>query len=136
LTSLTIEGPALRGLHAEQRQELRRDHLAFHSLAGAAAGEDEIGFAMGCHGGEAVVVALPVEEVGIGDRAIGEVRLVLVQRHQPVGLGEGQRLEQDTLDHREQRGVGAAAERQGEDGDRRRARRLCQHPPAKTQVLQ
>ena len=42
----------------------------------------------------------------------------LVEDQQPIGFGVGQRLDQDAVDHAEQRGVDADAERQAEDDDR------------------
>ena len=41
----------------------------------------------------------------------------LVEDEQPIGLGEGQRLDQDAVDDAEQRGIDADAEREAEDDD-------------------
>jgi hypothetical protein len=73
------ETAACRGLHAKDGKEIGRDELRLRLLGGAEAGEAERVAARDGHGGERVILFLPIEEIGVGDRAGVEVRLALVQ---------------------------------------------------------
>ena len=87
------------------------------------------------HGGESFVVFLPVAEIGIGDGAIFEIGLAFVEDDELVGMGIGQRIQKNAVDHGEQGSVGADAEGQGKDGDRGEAGILAERTGAKAQIL-
>ena len=74
-----------------------------------------------------VVLLLPVEVVGRRDRERLHARESARRRRvphadEPVGLGVGERLEQDGVDDAEDRGVGADAQREDRQGREREAR--------------
>src|ERR1700751_5471533 len=91
--------------------------------------------AIGCHGVEALVLALPVEEVGIGDGAFHEVVFVVEERHQPIGIRIGQRVEQHRVHDGEDGGVGADAKRQRENRNRGEAWRPAQLAQSVAKIL-
>ena len=79
-----------------------------------------------------------VVEIGeIGGRAVvpASVGHGVEQAHQPIGFVEGQRLQQHAVDDAEDRGRGADAKREGEDGRGREARLLPEHARGVAQVL-
>src|SRR5262249_35070880 len=61
---------------------------------------------------------------------------VLPDLHEAIGLAVGERLQEDRLDEAEDRRVGADAEGEGDDGDRRRGRGAEEHPQAETKVVE
>ena len=63
------------------------------------------------------------------------VRRVLTQADQPLGLVERQRLQQHAVDHAEDRGGGADAERQRQDGRGREGGLLPERARGVAQVL-
>ncbi len=64
-----------------------------------------------------------------------DLRHPLLHGHEPIGLGERERLQQHRVDDAEHRRRGADAEREGEHGDRGERRRAPQHAPAVPHVL-
>jgi hypothetical protein len=82
------EGAAEHRIHAEQRKEAAGDELSIYLLRFALAGEAEGGATSDGHRGKGVVVFLPIEEVGIGDGALIEVRLALIDRDELFRLRE------------------------------------------------
>jgi hypothetical protein len=58
------------------------------------------------------------------------------ERHDPVGIGERHRLEQDGVDDGKDRGVGADTERQRRHGGGREAAVLAEHPERVSHVLE
>jgi hypothetical protein len=67
--------------------------------------------------GEHALVLAPIEIALVGGRPVGQRRqLAAPHLDQPVRIREGQRLEHHGVDHREERGGGADAERQREHG--------------------
>ncbi len=103
-------------------EQVRGDQLAAHPLRVAEAGEDEGEAAIDGHRREDMVVTVPVEEVRIRDRAGGEIRLALVDADEPIGMGIGQRIEEDAVHDREQGGIRADAEGERQDGHQRETR--------------
>jgi hypothetical protein len=78
---------------------------------------------------------VPVEHVERRHVAGGVLRGPLPQGDESIGLTEGQRPEQGRIDEREDRAVGADAERQGQRGDQREARRVPQLPERGFQIV-
>ena len=64
-----------------------------------------------------MIVLLPIEEIGIGDRAGIEIRFALVQRDELIRLRVWKRIEQHAVHDREQRGVRADGQGERKDGD-------------------
>ena len=110
------EGASKDGIHAEQREEAAGDELSVYLLRFALAGEAEGGATSDSHRGEGVVLFLPIEEVGIGDRALIEVRLALVDRNELLRLRERKRIQQHSVHDGEDRGVAGYAEGERRDG--------------------
>ena len=77
----------------------------------------------------------PIEEVGIGDVQL-ESGTALVQPRDPAGLAIWKRLQQDRIDHAEDRGVGADPERQRQCRDQREPRRARDHPEGVSEVVE
>ena len=65
----------------------------------------------------------------------GFVRVRLPEHHQPLRLRERQRLEQQGVDDAEDGGIGADAERQGDDGDRGESWARLQHADGVPDIL-
>ena len=87
------------------------------------------------HGGESAVLALPVEEIEVADRGLGLAGVALVDGDQLTGLRVRERVEEDTVHHREERGVGTDTESEGGDGDDRKGGRLEEHAEGEADVL-
>ena len=56
-------------------------------------------------------------------------------RHQPIGLADGQRAQQQRVDHAEERGVGAHPEGERENGGGRKNGRVAQRAPRRAEIL-
>src|ERR1700723_3244857 len=63
-------------------------------------------------------------------------RIVFLDDDELLRILVGKRTEQHSIDHTEDRSVGADAESEGEDGDSREPRRLAQRAEAAANVLQ
>ena len=77
-----------------------------------------------------------VHELGGRAAAVDALRRSRLQHHQPVGVGKRHRLEEDGVDDREDRGVGADAERQRRHRRGGEAPALPEHPQRLPQVLE
>jgi hypothetical protein len=77
----------------------------------------------------------PVEEVGIGGGVLQGVGCSRVDGHEAVGLRIRQRVQQDTVDDREDGCIDADAQAERRDGDEREARILDQLPERVLQIL-
>ncbi len=119
------ECPPEHRTHPEQREEVRGDEGSHHLLRRALPGDDEAGVPGDPELGEDGVGGPPVPEVREGDGPPGEVGLGRVDPDEAVRIGEGERAEQHPVDQREERGVGAHPEGDGEHRHRREARRLA-----------
>ncbi len=85
--------------------------------------------------GEGLIISLPIAEVGIRDRAGIEIRFAGMDRHQLAGLRIGERIQQHSVHHGEERRVGADPQRKGQDGDEREAGILGQNAQAIGHIL-
>ena len=81
------------------------------------------------------VVALPIDIIGKRNGNLRLVRVGLGDDHDPIRFRIGQRLEQDRVDHAENRGVRADPERERENGDEGEAGRLQQLPDGISDLL-
>ena len=121
--------------HAQDVEEVRgdpqpRDPLGFPRAGQVAAP----GAVRGDPFERAVAVAI-VQEVRQIQRVLAVVRAPQRDGDQPIGFAERQRAQEHRVDDAEDRGDGAGAERQGEDGDGREAALRSQQPQAIRQVL-
>ncbi len=134
---LGSEEPAEGGGRPEELQDLGGGHRAVEAPRLAAADEIRGDGHRRAQPSEGGAHAFPVPEVG-GRRlhlAVAAVRLVLPYPHQPVGLGERQRPEQDVVEDREGGRRGADAERGDEDDRGREPGRASERPERVPQVL-
>ena len=81
------------------------------------------------------VVFFPIEIIRVRDRDARLFRLRLGHDHESVGLGIRERPEQDRVDHAEDGGVRADAEREGENGDEGEARRFAQLAKSEAKII-
>ena len=96
--------------------------------------------AIGRHAVEALCLSLPVvkisgrnyEQWNTGEAGL---RRHMIERHQPVGLIEGQRLQQHGIYHAKNRRVRPDPEREHQHRDRGEARILAEHPQTVANVL-
>ncbi len=121
-------------------EEIRGDHLTIEvsGLASASQGESVVA-GLG-QGGERMILRAPVEEVGITHGADRVHRLwsAVVYRaggYQAIGVGKGERAEQDGVDQTEDRSGCADPQRNGEDRGDRKGRRLPHLTNAEAKVL-
>ena len=70
------------------------------------------------------IVASPIEVVGKGNRSIRSAA-EFIQRHDAAGVRIRKRLQKDRINHAENRGVRANAERERDYGDRHKSRRFA-----------
>jgi hypothetical protein len=82
-----------------------------------------------------VVLLAPVAEVRVRDGHGRHLLAPLAEAHEPVRVFEGQRPQQHAVDDRKDRRVRADAQRERENGDRREAGLLEQHPKSVPNVL-
>src|SRR4051794_32773609 len=81
------------------------------------------------------VLLLPIQEVRRGKRIIARRRFGLVKAHQLARLAEGKRLYEDSVDHAENRGVGADTKGQRYYCDGGEPARLLQIAKGKADIL-
>ena len=130
-----IEVAAKSRMEAEGWEKCRGDHEAVDALGLAGAGEVVILMTVHGDGGEAFGLALPVEEVEIVDGRLVLAGVFPVDGDELAGVRVRQRIQEHAVDDGEERGVGADAERQGEDGDDAKRRRLEEHAEGEAKVL-
>ena len=123
-------------VHTYGREKIRGDEARTHLLSLANASKAEVDAASNGHRGKTAIVSLPVAKIGIGDGAKFEVGFAFVHRDELLRMRVGQRVEEHTVDNREDGSVGADAEGQREDRDEREAGIFAQHARAIAQVLQ
>ena len=129
------EHPAKNRLHSQQREEAGRHHLDRHAFRLSGSNEVERVGAVGGKMRKRTVAARPVEKVRIRRRVPRLVGGAPIDGDQPIRCRIGQRIEQDTVDHRKDRGVDADAERERGDGDQGEAAVLAQTPHRVLHVL-
>jgi hypothetical protein len=132
-----IEKAADDGMDAEDFEEFVGDHVAGEAFGDFAAAE-EVVVLVAVHGerGEGLVVALPVEKVGVVDGSAFDAGDRVVEGDELAGLWVGERIEENAVDNGEEGGVGANAESQSENGDGGEERRLAERAKSVTKVLQ
>ena len=119
-----LQQPSQRWPDAQQAQGIRGHDGALH--AQRLAGAEERGL-VAAEAGQRLERPLPSAEVDeVADRDIGlgqpGARVAVPQHDQPIGVGERQRPQQGRVDDREQGGVGADAQGEGQDGGRGKSR--------------
>ena len=130
------EQTAHHGMDAEEFEKFGRDHVAGDAFSGFSGAEEVVVFvAVHRQGGEGLIVALPVEEVGVVDGSAGDAGNGIVERDELAGVWVGERIEKDAVDDGEESGVGADAEGERENGDDGEERGLAEHAEGVTQVL-
>jgi len=107
------ETPRL-GPHPEHVEEVRGDPGDLEPARVAGAGHHVLVEVVRRQRLDAPQLPAPVQEVGRRDRPLGVLRRRLVERHDPLGLGEGQRLQEQRV-HAAPHG-GADADAEGEEG--------------------
>ena len=123
------EGAAEHRRHAEHVEESATRPHALDELGGAAARQIEA--RVGPGDGAIGPLVLPVAQLlpdRIGPRPV-------VEQHQALRLADRQRLQQDAVDEREDRAVGADAKGEGGDGDERERGAAAKDAQAVAQVL-
>ena len=139
LVFVCAEEPTERGLHAEHRQQLRR-RLAGRDalrLAGVARQVRAVARVVGRDVGCRTQRVAQVPHFGLGNRVLRDAlsRKPAPDLHELLRAVEGERTQQHRVDHAEDDGVGADAERQREHGDGGEAGRLGQHANGVSKVL-
>ena len=124
------ERPADRRRHAHRLEELGRDAQSAELRRVAVARQRHAGPEYPRHPIERSAGAPPIQEIGIGADVLVEslARVVGPQHHQPVGLRKRERPQQHRVHHRENRRVGADAERERQDDERVEERLLADVP--------
>src|SRR5580693_10429576 len=102
----------------------------------ACACEIEIVLAKCGHRSETPVVPLPIEKIRIGNRCAFEAHSLRVQGHQLVRSRKGKRAQEDTVRHREKRGIRANSQRQCQHCNDREAAIFREHPNSVFQIWQ
>ena len=136
---LRVEHAAGGRRDAEHREVVARDHLDVDALGLVVDGDRRIGqparedFAKGL----GPLLILLVDRVGVHPRAhvAAAVRARLVEHHQLVRVLDRQLAEQDLVDQREDRGVGADAKRERQDRHDREQRAAEQAADGELQVV-
>ena len=128
------ETPAEQRLHAQRRQHLRVDRHAVQAQRLERAGQGQRLLVVAAERLERSILRLPVAEIRRRDGG-GPAARQFVHVHDARGVAVRQRLQEHLLDHRENRRVGADAERGGEHRGQREAGRLAEHPDGKHKIL-
>jgi hypothetical protein len=126
------EEASRRGLDPEDVEERAGDEVAVGLLGLALDPEVQGGGVVDEDAVEDGGLVAEVHEHRVRDRGEGgavvvrrpRVRPRCVQDHEPVGLRDGERAQQDLIHQREDRGVRSDAEGESEDHDERERRRL------------
>ena len=119
---------AQSGTDAERVEEVRRHPHAVDPLGLAVRGQRGSPGSNDCHLFERVASVAPVEKRRVADVAGGAVGTAIADHHEPLGERVGKRPKEDGVQDAENRRVGADAERQGDQRDRRERRRAPQQP--------
>jgi hypothetical protein len=131
------ERPAGRQPDAERVEEVRRHDVDERLARAVAAGDADHREVVRHQAVEDVIVVADVDVLGIGEGTVGVGAGVVVREDadELVGMPR-QRLEQQRVDDREHRAVGADPQRQDGDSDRSEARSLAEGAGAEAQVLE
>ncbi len=94
--------------YAQNFKKTGRNHCTGNTLRLARPGQRESTCAaIGRHGLEGLVLSLPIEKVGVGDRSFREVRLVVEKVDDTVGFRIRKRVQQNAIHHGKNRGIRA-----------------------------
>src|SRR5579862_717296 len=133
------EVPTELGMNAEDAEKVRGDDVSFEDSSGASGiGEGGRVVVICGDGAKGVILAAPVEEIGEAETLRRECScpvVLVLETHEPVGLGEWQRTQQNRVDQAEDAGGCADSESQGEDGGEGEARAFAQLAYGETKVL-
>jgi len=134
---LRAEVPAEDRLDSDHAEKRRRDVRSIQTLRLRPFAQVERPAVHGRHSLEGPVLRAPVDEVGSGGGKPGKP-LRGVDRddhHQAIGIGEGERAQEDGVDDAEDGGVGTDAQRQRQHRHRGEAGTLDQRPQPIAQIL-
>ena len=136
LRLLRGEGPAEGGLAAQHVEEIERDARAAQALGLAAAGQVESLPAERGDAREGVVLIAEAEIIPRGERELRKsgLEIALANHHELLGFVEAQRLEQHGVDHREDGGIRADSQRQGQHRNAGEPRVAPQRPKRIPQI--
>jgi hypothetical protein len=129
------EGPSEKRRHAERGEEVGAHVPRGHPLRLAIAGQVHLAIAPRRDLRQRRRAAAVVHYLSRGDPGLLERHPLAPDHHGTAGLAPGQRLEQDGIDDAEDRGVGADAEREGEDRDRGKPGVTPKRPRLEPQIL-
>ena len=118
--------PAERRAHLHDIEESGRDDGAGDAFWPVEAGHIERGVPQRAHRRKALGLPLPVEK---------ETGRLIAGRHDPIGVRIRQRAHQRGVDDREDRGIGADAQRNRQQDHHRESRRLRQEPHGIAKIL-
>jgi hypothetical protein len=129
---------ANEGGRAERFEEAVGDEAGGDVLGIAGPGEIHADGEVPAHRLSETALRPPVEEVRFGDGAVGDAvaAVGVPDPDDPLGIAEGERLEQDAANHAEDRGVGADAERERQERGRGEARGAAQCAEAVAKILE
>jgi hypothetical protein len=132
---------AERGLHAEHVEERSRHQLARRALRAALNAHGHGPVAAAEHTREHVVVIAEVDVVRIRERIlialpVAMKRSLALEQHQLLRILHGQQAQQGLIDQREDRRVGAEAQRDREHRDDGEDRRLAQRAQGIAEICQ
>lgn len=121
-------------LHAQQVEKAAADEQAIRRANLAARVEVETRVAVGAGADQHVLMVPQVFPLRVGDRRVRSTRALVAENHELLRRMDRQLLEHQRVDQREDRHVGADAERQREQGDAADDRRLPHLPDGEREV--
>ena len=136
---LRVEDAAQRRGHAEHGEVVARHQLGVEPLGLVVDAHRGLDQAAGQHLAQrfGALLVLPVDGVRLlaDPHVVAGVRPLLVEHHQALGVAHRQLAQQDLVDQREDRGVGADAEGQREDRDRGEERAAAEAAQRQAEVV-
>src|ERR1700677_3458084 len=123
-------------MDAESRKKAGGDHEAVNAFGLSAAGEVVVFMAIDSQRGKRLRGPLPIQKIEIADGGPIHPGVLFVHGDELVGVWIRERVEEHAIDHREQRGVRANAEGQGNNDNSGEGGRLEQHAKGVADVLQ
>src|SRR5580692_12593223 len=112
LNFILYKSSPVNGVHSQKLQQTSRSPQRADLLGSVASRKPEGAFIVSFHLLKAAALSFPIDEIRVRS---GRVRRQATlcggpQPHQPAGIREGQRPQQKSVDHAENRRVGADAE--------------------------
>ena len=120
---------------AEQWKKIRRHCAGHDSFRRSGPCESHVAATVGGDARRRLALGFDFNERGAANEGAGAARPVCAQLHQLAGFGIGQRPEQDGIDHAEDGGVRADAQREREHGDRGEAGILQQQTEGVAKIV-